>query len=235
MNIDHDEIQKFSAIATRWWDKSGEFKPLHDINPLRVAFIAEQANGLFGKNIVDVGCGGGILSEAMAAMGANVTGIDMSSEALEVAKLHGLESQIDVTYHTSTAEAYAEQHADTFDIVTCLEMLEHVPEPASVVQACARLVKPGGLVFFSTLNRNVKSYLMAIVGAEYLLNLVPKGTHSYAKFIQPSELLNMVDSTSLVPLRSTGLHLSPLTQQYYLSNKNIDVNYLVVCQKQDFA
>lgn len=229
-NVDSHEIQKFSDIASRWWDTTGEFKPLHDINPLRVDWIASQANGLFGKNICDVGCGGGILSESMAKMGANVTGIDMSSDALEVAKLHGLESGVAVDYHQSTAEEFAAQHNQKFDIVTCLEMLEHVPEPASVVQACSALVKPGGLVFFSTLNRNIKSYLMAIVAAEYLLNWVPKGTHSHDKFLKPSELLRMVDNTPLVATKTTGLHFDPLSQQYYLSNKNLDVNYMICCQ-----
>ena len=229
-NVDSQEIQKFSDIASRWWDSTGEFKPLHDINPLRVQWIAEQANGLFGKRICDVGCGGGILSESMAKMGANVTGIDMSSDALEVAKLHGLESGVTVEYHQSTAEDFANDNTKQFDVVTCLEMLEHVPDPASVVTACAALVKPGGLVFFSTLNRNVKSYLMAIVAAEYVLNWVPKGTHAHDKFIKPSELMGMIDETILVPTKTTGLHFDPLSQQYFLSNKNLDVNYLICSQ-----
>lgn len=232
VNVDQNEIKKFSDAASRWWDKTGEFKPLHDINPLRVDWIADQANGLFGKHIIDVGCGGGILSESMAAMGANVTGIDMSENALEVANLHALETQVNVNYQQSTAEAYAESNPNNFDIVTCLEMLEHVPDPASVVHACAKLAKPDGLVFFSTLNRNIKSYLMAIVGAEYLLNLVPKGTHHHKKFIKPSELLSVIDETPLVPLSATGLHLDIATQQYYLSDRNLDVNYLIACRKQ---
>ncbi|WP_100641276.1 bifunctional 2-polyprenyl-6-hydroxyphenol methylase/3-demethylubiquinol 3-O-methyltransferase UbiG [Alteromonas facilis] len=228
-NVDEQEIKKFSDIASRWWDLEGEFKPLHQINPLRVNWIAQQTNGLFGLNICDVGCGGGILSESMAKLGAQVTGIDMSSDALEVAKLHGLESQVSVQYFHSTAEDFATQQAQQFDVVTCLEMLEHVPDPASVVRACAKLVKPGGHVFFSTLNRNLKSYLMAIVGAEYVLNLVPKGTHEHSKFIKPAELMNMIDDTQLQPSAATGLHFNPLLQQYFLSDKNLDVNYILHC------
>ena len=231
-NVDPQEIQKFSDAASRWWDKQGEFKPLHDINPLRLNWIAEHSEGLFGKNVLDVGCGGGILAESMANQGANVTAIDMSAEALEVAKLHGLESGVSVNYHHTTAENFASQHKDRFDVVTCLEMLEHVPNPSSVIAACATMSKPNGWVFFSTLNRNVKSYLMAILAAEYVLKLVPKGTHEHKKFIKPSELLNMIDDTSLITKASTGLHLDPLSQQYYLSNKNIDVNYLICCRKQ---
>ena len=229
-NVDPTEIEKFSTIASRWWDKSGEFKPLHDINPLRVDWIAGQINGFHGLDVCDVGCGGGILSEAMASLGAQVTGIDMSSDALEVAKLHGLESGISVEYKQSTAEAFADDHTARFDVVTCLEMLEHVPDPQSVILACAKMVKPGGYLFLSTLNRSIKSYLMAIVGAEYILNWVPKGTHEHGKFIKPSELLSMVDNTPLIAKRATGLHFDPLSQQYYLSDKNLDVNYLVCCQ-----
>ena len=230
-NVDPSEIEKFSAIASRWWDRNGEFKPLHDINPLRVDWIANQLNGFHGLTVCDVGCGGGILSEAMASLGGVVTGIDMSADALEVAKLHGLESGISVTYHESTAENFAATHQGQFDVVTCLEMLEHVPDPQSVINACATLVKPGGKVFLSTLNRNIKSYLMAIVGAEYILNWVPKGTHEHSKFIKPSELLAMVDNTPLIARKATGLHFDPLSQQYFLSDKNIDVNYLICCHK----
>lgn len=230
-NVDHTEIAKFSEVASRWWDRNGEFKPLHDINPLRVNWIAQQTNGLFDLAVCDVGCGGGILSESMAQMGAKVTGIDMSEQALEVAKLHGFESGTKIEYHLTTAEAFADQNAAKFDVVTCLEMLEHVPDPSSVIKACAALVKPGGHVFFSTLNRNLKSYLIAIVGAEYVLNWVPKGTHDHNKFIKPSELLKIVDETPLFCRASTGLHLDPFTQQYFLSNKNLDVNYMLYCQK----
>ncbi|WP_342804410.1 bifunctional 2-polyprenyl-6-hydroxyphenol methylase/3-demethylubiquinol 3-O-methyltransferase UbiG [Alteromonas sp. M12] len=232
-NVDAAEIDKFSALASRWWDLEGEFKPLHEINPLRADYIQQRTNGVFDKSIIDVGCGGGILSEYLAKQGAQVTGIDMASESLEVARLHGLESGVKVSYQQITAEQMAEQHANQFDIVTCLEMLEHVPDPASIVRACAALVKPGGDVFFSTLNRNLKSYLMAIVGAEKVLNLVPKGTHEYEKFIQPSELLSWVDSTDLITKHMTGLHMNPFSKQYYLSEQNVDVNYIVHCQKSE--
>lgn len=229
-NVDHQEIDKFSALASKWWDKSGEFKPLHDINPLRVDFIQQQCDGLFNKRIVDVGCGGGILAESMAIAGAKVSAIDMAQDSLDVAKLHGLESGVKVDYQLSTAEDFAAQHAQQYDVVTCLEMLEHVPDPSSVVQACARLVKPGGDVFFSTLNRNIKSWLMAIVGAEYLFNIVPKGTHQHDKFIRPAELLNWIEATELQVRAVTGLHLNPLTGAYFLSDRNIDVNYIMHCK-----
>ncbi|MFQ3237236.1 MAG: 2-polyprenyl-6-hydroxyphenyl methylase/3-demethylubiquinone-9 3-methyltransferase [Paraglaciecola sp.] len=229
-NVDAAEIQKFAALASRWWDKEGEFKPLHEINPLRTDFISQYADGLQGKLILDVGCGGGILTESMARAGAEVTGIDMGEEPLQVARLHSLESQLNVDYQLSTAEQFAQSHPEKYDIVTCMEMLEHVPDPASVIQACGALVKPGGKVFFSTLNRNIKSYLMAIIGAEYVLRLVPKGTHNHKKFIKPSELLSWVDQTQLVAKNITGLHLNPITQQFYLSEQNVDVNYIVHCQ-----
>ena len=229
-NVDHAEIAKFEELASRWWDRDSEFKPLHAINPLRANWIDQRAPVADSK-LLDVGCGGGILSEAMASLGGVVTGIDMSADALEVAKLHGLESGISVAYHESTAENFAATHQGQFDVVTCLEMLEHVPDPQSVINACATLVKPGGKVFLSTLNRNIKSYLMAIVGAEYILNWVPKGTHEHSKFIKPSELLAMVDNTPLIARKATGLHFDPLTQQYFLSDKNIDVNYLICCHK----
>jgi 2-polyprenyl-6-hydroxyphenyl methylase/3-demethylubiquinone-9 3-methyltransferase len=232
-NVDLEEIQKFSDAASRWWDKNGEFKPLHDINPKRLDWLSQKCHGLFGKNVLDVGCGGGILAESMAQQGAIVTAIDMSAEALEVAELHKLESNLKVNYVLSTAENFANQHIEHFDVVTCLEMLEHVPDPGSVIKACSDMTKPNGFVVFSTLNRNIKSYLMAILGAEYILNLVPRGTHDHTKFIKPSELLNMIDDTALVARATTGLHLDPLSQQYYTSNKNIDVNYMVCCQKQE--
>ena len=229
-NVDEQEISKFGELASRWWDAEGEFKPLHMINPLRLDFIARHSDGLFDKKVVDIGCGGGILAESMAKMGASVTGIDMAEASLEVARLHGLESGVSVDYQCITAEALANQAQGEYDVVTCMEMLEHVPEPASVVQACAKLVKPGGHVFFSTLNRNPKSYLMGILGAEYILGLVPKGTHQYNRFIRPSELMAMTDRASLTTCHATGLHMNPLTQQFYLSDKNIDVNYMLHTQ-----
>ena len=226
-NVDPKEIQKFSELASRWWDLEGEFKPLHQINPLRTDFIVQHAAGLKDKKVIDVGCGGGILAESMAKHGAHVTGIDMGEAPLEIGRLHGLESGLAVDYQQSTAEEFAANHKAQFDVVTCMEMLEHVPEPESVVKACFALVKPGGHVFFSTLNRNIKSYLMAIVGAEHILGLVPKGTHQHSKFIKPSELIGWLDKTPLVVKHMTGLHMDPFSQQYYLSNQNVDVNYII--------
>ena len=230
-NVDASEIEKFSAIASRWWDPEGEFKPLHLINPLRVNYIETQANGLFGKQVIDVGCGGGLLSETMAKLGAQVTGLDMSQEALEVARLHALDSKVQVNYQHSTAEAYAAEHAGQFDVVTCLEMLEHVPDPEAVIKACARLVKPGGEIFFSTLNRNLKSRLLGIVAAEYVLRWVPKGTHDFHKFIKPSELLNMAERHGIDAVDMIGLHYNPLAGEFFLSARNVDVNYIVHCRR----
>ncbi|WP_218354952.1 bifunctional 2-polyprenyl-6-hydroxyphenol methylase/3-demethylubiquinol 3-O-methyltransferase UbiG [Alteromonas lipotrueiana] len=226
-NVDPQEISKFGDLASRWWDTEGEFKPLHAINPLRLDFIAQHVDGLFDKKVLDVGCGGGILAESMARMGAQVTGIDMAEASLEVARLHGLESGIQVNYDCVTAETYAAQHAGQFDVVTCMEMLEHVPDPASVVAACAQLVKPGGSVYFSTLNRNPKAYALGIVAAEYILKLVPKGTHQYQRFIKPSELMSMMDNSGLVTRHATGLHMNPVTQTFYTSDQNLDVNYML--------
>lgn len=203
-NVDSHEIAKFEAVATRWWDPQGEFKPLHRINPLRLGYICDRAGGLFGKKILDVGCGGGILSESMEQEGAIVTGLDMGAEPLQIARLHALESGAQVEYVQQTVEQHAELHSGEYDIVTCMEMLEHVPDPRSVVHACARLVKPGGHVFFSTLNRNGKSWLMAVIGAEYILRMVPRGTHDASKFIKPAELLSWVDETSLQERHMTG-------------------------------
>nr|WP_136252369.1 bifunctional 2-polyprenyl-6-hydroxyphenol methylase/3-demethylubiquinol 3-O-methyltransferase UbiG [Ningiella ruwaisensis] len=228
-NIDVNELNKFSELASHWWDRNGEFKSLHDINPLRVDYIEQQCDGLFDKAVLDVGCGGGILSEALAKKGAKVTGIDMVQASLDVANLHRLESGVNVEYCLSTAENWAQKNAGRYDVVCCLEMLEHVPEPAAIVKACAKLVKPGGRVIFSTLNRNTKSYLMAIVAAEYLLNMVPKGTHDHSKFIRPAELCRMIDETSLQVDEMIGLHFNPLKQDYYLSEQNVDVNYFVSC------
>lgn len=224
-NVDHEEISKFEQLASRWWDPNSEFKPLHEINPLRLKYIDERV-GLAGKKVLDVGCGGGILSESMAACGATVTGIDMGEAPLSVAKLHLLESGLEVDYQRIPVEKLAAEQPETFDVVTCMEMLEHVPDPASIVSACAKLAKPGGSLFFSTLNRNPKSYLFAIVGAEYVLRLLPKGTHDYNKFIRPSELDSWIREASLKSTDITGLTYNPLTQAYKLS-KDVDVNYMV--------
>lgn len=230
-NVDAAEIAKFSELAHRWWDPNSEFRPLHEINPLRLKWIDKLAS-LAGKRVLDVGCGGGILAEAMAAVGAQVSGIDLSEKALKVAQLHLYESGCQVDYQLSSAEAYADAHAGEFDIVTCMEMLEHVPDPASVVAACARLVRPGGWVFFSTLNRNPKSYLFAIIGAEYILRLLPRGTHDYAKFIQPAELARMARKAGLDTQELIGMTYNPLTRVYKLE-ADTDVNYLLATRRGD--
>jgi 2-polyprenyl-6-hydroxyphenyl methylase/3-demethylubiquinone-9 3-methyltransferase len=225
-NVDQSEIAKFAALASRWWDKNSEFKPLHDINPLRSNYI-DLNSPVAGKKVLDVGCGGGILSEGLAHRGAEVTGIDMGIEPLEVAKLHSLESGIQVDYRRITAEELAEQEPESYDIVTCLEMLEHVPDPASVIKACAKLCKPGGHVYFSTINRNPKAYAFAVIGAEYVLQMLPKGTHEYSKFIRPSELSNWIRQAELSLQDMTGLTYNPLTKHYKLNPKDVDVNYMV--------
>ncbi|WP_305813615.1 bifunctional 2-polyprenyl-6-hydroxyphenol methylase/3-demethylubiquinol 3-O-methyltransferase UbiG [Photobacterium leiognathi] len=231
LNVDPAEISKFEDMASRWWDLEGEFKPLHQINPLRLNYVIDHANGLFGKKVLDVGCGGGILAESMAIEGAEVTGLDMGKEPLTVARLHALETGTKLDYIQSTAEEHAEEHQAYYDVITCMEMLEHVPDPASIIAACAKMVKPGGHVFFSTLNRNIKSYLFAIVGAEHVMRLVPKGTHDHNKFIRPSELMAMIDKTALEDRHIIGLHYNPLTNTYSLGT-NVDVNYIVHTQKQ---
>ncbi len=228
-NVDHAEINKFEELASRWWDPNSEFKPLHDINPLRLDYIDER-DSLAGKTVLDIGCGGGILAESMAKRGATVTGIDMGEAPLEVAKLHKLESGVEVDYRQITAEAMAEEAPESYDIITCMEMLEHVPDPSSVIAACARLVKPGGSVFLSTINRNPKAYLFAIVGAEYVLNLLPRGTHDYAKFIRPSELESWTRHANLQMKELTGMSYNPLSRQYSLG-QDLDVNYLAYCVK----
>ena len=230
-NVDQAEIHKFSELAHRWWDPNSEFKPLHEINPLRLKWI-EGIAALPGKKVLDVGCGGGILSEAMAAAGAEVSGIDLSEKALKVAKLHLLESGLNVDYQLISAEALAEQKPGAFDVVTCMEMLEHVPDPAAIVAACARLVKPGGHVFFSTLNRNPKSYLYAVIGAEYILNLLPRGTHDYAKFITPAELARMTRTARLETQQLIGMTYNPLTNLYKLE-PDTSVNYLMATRRSD--
>jgi len=229
-NVDPDEIAKFEALANRWWDKNSEFKPLHDINPLRLNFIEAKA-GLQGKTIIDVGCGGGILSESMAARGANVTGIDMGKAPLEVARLHSIDSGITVNYQQSTAESMAQTHPEKFDVVTCLEMLEHVPHPSQIVAACSQMVKPGGHLFFSTINKTPKAWLFAIVGAEYILKMLPKGTHQWKKFITPSTLANACRHSNLTVQHMTGMTYNPITKQYRLNEKDLSVNYLIHATK----
>jgi len=228
MNVDQIEIEKFSHNAHHWWDRNGEFKPLHDINPLRLDYIDRNAP-LAGKTVLDVGCGGGILSESMAARGAKVTGIDMGEKALNVAKLHLFESALEVEYLRISAEDFAKERPGHYDIVTCMEMLEHVPDPQGIVKACADLVKPGGHLFFSTLNRNAKSYLYAVLGAEYLLSLLPRGTHDYAKFIKPSELAHFCRNAHLEVEDLVGMKFDPFHKIYSLG-RDVDVNYILWCR-----
>ena len=228
-NSDPAELDKFSQLAHRWWDPQGEFRPLHEINPLRLAWIERQAP-LEGRDALDVGCGGGILAEAMARRGARVTGIDLAEKPLKVAQLHLLESRLEVRYELASPEDYAARHAGGFDVLTCMEMLEHVPDPASAVAACARLLRPGGRAIFSTINRNPKAYLFAVIGAEYLLKLLPKGTHDYARFIRPAELARWCRAAGLRTLEMTGMQYNPLTRRYRLG-PDCDVNYLLCCAK----
>jgi len=227
MNADPQELAKFSELAHRWWDPSSEFKPLHEINPLRLGWIDGIA-GLKGKAVLDVGCGGGILAEAMAQLGAHVKGIDLSEKALKVAMLHLLESRLDVNYEEISAESLAQREPGKYDALTCMEMLEHVPDPASTVGACAQLVKPGGHVFFSTINRNPKSYLLAVIGAEYILRLLPRGTHDYAKFLKPSELARHCRAAGLTLKSVIGMSYNPISKVYSL-NDDASVNYLMHC------
>jgi 2-polyprenyl-6-hydroxyphenyl methylase/3-demethylubiquinone-9 3-methyltransferase len=229
VNVDPAELQKFATLAHRWWDPASEFKPLHEINPLRLDYIDRIAS-LSGKAVLDVGCGGGILSEAMAGRGAQVTGIDLGDKALKVAQLHKLESGAAVDYRLVSVEELAEERPESFDVVTCMEMLEHVPDPSAIVGACARLVKPGGQVFFSTLNRNPKSYLLAVIGAEYVLNMLPKGTHDYRKFIKPSELSAWCRQVGLDVAGMTGMSYNPLSKRYWL-NSDVSVNYILHATK----
>jgi 2-polyprenyl-6-hydroxyphenyl methylase/3-demethylubiquinone-9 3-methyltransferase len=229
-NVDPSEIAKFEELASRWWDKNSEFKPLHDINPLRVNYINNMAN-LEGKTVIDVGCGGGILSESMVKHGAIVTGIDLGAAPLNIAKLHGLESGLKVDYQKISAEEIADLHPASFDVVTCMEMLEHVPDPSSIVRACAKLVKPGGKVFFSTINRNPKSYVQAILGAEHLLKLVPKGTHEFKKFIKPSELTQWTRDNNLYVDDMLGMTYNLISKEYSLVKNNVDVNYIIATHK----
>ena len=229
MNVDQSEIDKFSALAHRWWDPESEFKPLHAINPLRLSWMKSFVD-LNGKKVLDVGCGGGILAESIAQSGADTCGIDLSQKALKVAELHALEVGATLSYRSIAVEALAEEQPEQYDVVTCMEMLEHVPDPASVVRACAKLCKPGGTLFFSTLNRSPKSYLFAIIGAEYLLRLLPKGTHEYAKFIKPSELVGFTRQAALEMIGMKGLSYNPLSQVYSLGD-DVDVNYMIAVSK----
>lgn len=238
LNVNEDEIAKFEQVASQWWDLTGDFKPLHQINPLRVKFICQQLaqhadiykDGLNNKAVIDIGCGGGILSESLAKLGANVTGIDMGKEPLNVAKLHALETNLSIQYQKITAEEKAKESLGTFDVVTCMEMLEHVPNPASIVKACSDLIKPGGLVFFSTLNKSIKSYLLAILAAEKIFKLVPDGTHDHDKFIRPSQLIAWAELHGLKCIDASGIHYNPLTENHKLID-SLDVNYILCCQK----
>lgn len=231
-NVDAAEIDKFQSIASRWWDRESEFKPLHDINPLRLSYIEKQAGPITDKKILDVGCGGGILAESLAQKGARVSGIDMAELSLDVARLHLHESRLEIDYRLTTVEDYAEANAGAFDIVTCLEMLEHVPDPAAVITAACRLLKPGGLLFLSTLNRNPKSFALAVIGAEYILRMLPRGTHEYKKFIKPSELAAVLRANGMRIDDITGLSYNPLTKSYSLG-RDIDVNYLMTASFDD--
>ena len=229
-NFDAAELAKFSALAHRWWDPHSEFKPLHDINPLRLDYIDELAGGLSGTRVFDVGCGGGILAEAMARRGASVTGLDLSDKALKVAQLHAHETGIAIDYRLADVTLVAADERATADVVTCMEMLEHVPEPSVTIAACSALLKPGGLAVFSTINRNPKSYLLAVIGAEYVLQLLPRGTHDYARFIRPSELCRHARDSGLDPISMIGMTYNPLTRRYRLG-QDLDVNYIVACRK----
>ena len=230
-NVDHEEVEKFAVLAARWWDKDSEFKPLHDINPLRLNYIKEQCGGsLKGKRILDIGCGGGILSESLANEGAIVVGIDLAEAGLEVAKLHLLESGFDIDYQFISAEDLTDSESESFDVITCLEMLEHVPNPSLIIDACSKLVKPNGRVFFSTINRNPKSYFFAIVGAEYVLNLLPKGTHNYEKFIRPSEIDDWARPFDLSISSMIGMTYNPITKKYKLGD-DVSVNYIAHYEK----
>lgn len=228
-NVDTAEIEKFSALASRWWDTESEFKTLHDINPLRIEYIERQCAGLKGKKVLDIGCGGGILSEAMATAGADVTGIDMAEMSLDVARMHLHESGLQVDYQLTTAEAFCAHHAGQFDVITCMEMLEHVPEPGSIIAAAANALKSDGTLLLSTLNRNAKSFLLAIVGAEYIMNMLPKGTHEYQKFLKPSELAQFARQNNLEVTDVTGMSYNPLLKNYSLG-RDVDVNYLMSCR-----
>ncbi|MFQ6370967.1 bifunctional 2-polyprenyl-6-hydroxyphenol methylase/3-demethylubiquinol 3-O-methyltransferase UbiG [Shewanella sp. YIC-542] len=231
-NVDPQEIAKFENMAAGWWDPQGEFKPLHELNPLRLNYIDLKAGGIFEKQVLDVGCGGGILSESMAKIGAKVTGLDMGYEPLEVAKLHALETGVSIDYQQQTAEEHALSHGNSYDVVTCMEMLEHVPEPQSVINACCAMVKPNGWVFFSTINRNLMSWVQTIVGAEYLLKMLPVGTHDHGKFLRPSELIAMAEHTDLICRDALGIKYNPVSGIFSYT-PSMEVNYMIACQKID--
>ncbi|MEG9475998.1 bifunctional 2-polyprenyl-6-hydroxyphenol methylase/3-demethylubiquinol 3-O-methyltransferase UbiG [Mannheimia indoligenes] len=228
-NVDQQEITKFEKMAQTWWDPNGSFKPIHLLNPLRLSYILEKSNGLFGKKVLDVGCGGGILSEAMAKQGAMVTGIDMTTEPLEIAKQHAKESGLEIDYQQTTIENFLEKmtacNAEKFDVITCMEMLEHVPDPLSIIQSCKALLKPDGILCFSTINRTFKAYMLVIIGAEYVLKMLPKGTHEFEKFIKPAELLAWCDQANLRCTEMKGYHFNPLTEKFWLNN-DVSCNYI---------
>ena len=232
-NVDPLEIAKFEHMAADWWDPNGSFKPLHQLNPLRLNYIDRQSNGIFDKQVLDIGCGGGILSESMARIGAHVSGIDMGDEPLDVAKLHALESATNVNYIKSTAENHANTHEKYYDVITCMEMLEHVPNPYSVINACCKMIKPNGMVFFSTINRNLKSWLQAIIGAEYVLKMLPVGTHEHSKFIRPSELIELIEKTELTCTDALGISYNPLTGIFKYTD-SLDINYMVAAKKVEY-
>ncbi|WP_419843624.1 bifunctional 2-polyprenyl-6-hydroxyphenol methylase/3-demethylubiquinol 3-O-methyltransferase UbiG [Actinobacillus pleuropneumoniae] len=230
-NIDQTELDKFEKMATTWWDPNGSFKPIHLLNPLRLDYIQQKSNGLFGKKVLDVGCGGGILSEAMAKAGANITGIDMTTEPLDVARKHAEESGLTIDYRQTTIEDFVQNqtacHAEKFDVITCMEMLEHVPDPLSIIQSCKALLKPDGVLFFSTINRTLKAYMLVIIGAEYVLKMLPKGTHEFEKFIKPAELLNWCDMANLRCQEMKGYYFNPLTEKFWLNN-DVSCNYIAM-------
>ncbi|BAJ02038.1 bifunctional 2-polyprenyl-6-hydroxyphenol methylase/3-demethylubiquinol 3-O-methyltransferase UbiG [Shewanella violacea] len=232
INVDPAEIAKFEKMAATWWDPQGEFKPLHKLNPLRLNYIDQTCAGLFGKRVLDVGCGGGILSESMARIGAKVDGLDMGTEPLDVARLHAIETGVQVNYIQDTAESHRDSNIASYDVITCMEMLEHVPNPRSVVQACADMVKPGGYVFFSTINRNIRAYIETILGAEYLLKMLPVGTHDHKKFIKPSELISLAENAELFCEDATGITYNPLTDTFTYT-KSVDVNYMIATRKSE--
>ncbi|WP_096087170.1 bifunctional 2-polyprenyl-6-hydroxyphenol methylase/3-demethylubiquinol 3-O-methyltransferase UbiG [Agaribacterium haliotis] len=232
-NVDPQEIRKFERMASRWWDPEGEFKPLHQMNPVRANYV-DAGSPVAGRRIIDIGCGGGLLSEALAQRGAKVCGLDMGGAPLEVARLHALESQLDINYQQCSAEDFAEQHAEQFDVLTCMEMLEHVPDPLSTIKACSALVKPGGYLYFSTINRNPKAYAFAILGAEYMLKLLPKGTHEYSKFIQPAELCCWLRQAGLCVEDISGISYRALSQSFYLNAEDSSVNYVLRARKETY-